>query len=333
MKQKEVFTITGKVIEIQSLSKQFKSTELFKEVSLVIEPSEIISIVGPSGTGKSTFLKCISGLESVTKGKVLSGGTDLTNEPANKRPFVMMFQQSLLFPHMTLKENVEYGLLFSKMPTEERNKVVEEFLKKVDLDSYAEAYPHELSGGQKQRAALARALILKPDLLLLDEPFSSLDKELRQQLRIWVKTMIKEQEVSAIFVTHDMEEAMIMGDRIAVFANGGIQQIGHPEELHYHPKNKYVAKYFSEGVLIDENRFVHVNKLTMQEKKEFYLSWKGKVANSFYKHGLTYVSIFIEELDQSIMMTSQDKIEKNSEITIGVLKEEDLILFEKAMKQ
>jgi iron(III) transport system ATP-binding protein len=321
--------LTGNTIQLHSLEKEYKRNKIFKDVNLLIQPGETISVVGPSGTGKSTLLKCIAGLEPVTSGKVLINDRDITNLSANKRPFVMMFQQPLLFPHMTIRQNIEYGLLFTKMNKDKRMNKVNEYLKKVDLHTYRNHYPHELSGGQKQRASLARALILEPELLLLDEPFSSLDKELRQQLREWVKILLKEQGVTALFVTHDTEEAMIMGDRVAVFAEGGIRQVGSPNDVYHFPKNESVAKYFSEGLLIDSHHFVHINKLEVTEEKELHLSFEGTVSNTFYKYGKQYVTVFLQRLNSSITLQCEDpqQYTVGFQVKVGVRQPSDIVQF------
>ncbi|MFZ3589892.1 ABC transporter ATP-binding protein [Bacillus sp. DJP31] len=319
----------GNTIQLHSLKKEYKKNVIFKDVNLLIHPGEIISIVGPSGTGKSTLLKCIAGLESVSSGKVIINDKDFTNLPANKRPIVMMFQQALLFPHMTIRENIEYGLLFTNMKIDERMHKVNEYIKKVDLHSYSEHYPHELSGGQKQRASLARALILEPELLLLDEPFSSLDKQLRQQLREWVKTLLMEQGVTTLFVTHDTEEAMIMGDKVAVFAEGGIQQIGVPHDVYHYPKNESVAKYFSEGLLIDSNHFVPIRKLMANSEGDFHLSFEGIVTNTFYKYGKQYVTVFLQDLNTSITLLCDEKQQYTlrMRLLVGVRHSTDIVHF------
>lgn len=320
----------GNTIQLHSLKKEYKKNVIFEDVNLLIHPGEMISIVGPSGTGKSTLLKCIAGLESVSYGKVMINDIDVTNLPANKRPIVLMFQQPLLFPHMTIRENIEYGLLFTQMKKDQRRKKVNEYIEKVDLHSYSEHYPHELSGGQKQRASLARALILEPELLLLDEPFSSLDKQLRQQLREWVKSILIEQGVTALFVTHDTEEAMIMGDQVAVFAEGGIQQVGAPHDVYHFPKNESVAKYFSEGLLVDDNQFVPIDKLTIKVTKEnFHLSLEGIVTNTFYKYGKQYVTVFLQELNKSITLLpdEEEQYTIRMRLFVGVKHPMDIVHF------
>jgi ABC-type Fe3+/spermidine/putrescine transport system ATPase subunit len=203
-------------IRCEQCQKAFNDQIVFDQVRLEMKQGEILSLVGPSGTGKSTLLRCIAGLEQLTLGQIYIEGIDVTNLQANKRPVVMMFQQTLLFPHMTVLENVTYGLKMRKVKKKRRNEEGMELLEKVEMAKYANYYPYECSGGQQQRIALARALITKPKLLLLDEPFSSLDTDLRSSIRDWVRRLLKEEEITAIFVTHDKEESMIMGDLVAV---------------------------------------------------------------------------------------------------------------------
>jgi ABC-type Fe3+/spermidine/putrescine transport system ATPase subunit len=325
-----VKTLSPNTIQLQSLKKVFQSNVIFDQITLTMDQGEILCIVGPSGAGKSTLLKCIAGLEELTAGKIYIDKQNVTSLPANKRPVVMMFQQPLLFPHMTVKENIEYGLLFTKISKQEREKTVTDYLEKVDLLRLVSYFPHELSGGQKQRVSLARALILKPDLLLLDEPFSSLDKELRGQLREWVKTILKERGVTALFVTHDTEEAMMMGDRVAVLADGCIQQVGDPLEVYHSPQSATVARYFSEGLFIDEKTFVNTQHLILSkdQSESFYISWEGNVKSQFIRHGIHYYSIHIPELNETVTLSSDEIISEFSNIVrVGIPHKNNVISF------
>jgi iron(III) transport system ATP-binding protein/sulfate transport system ATP-binding protein/putative spermidine/putrescine transport system ATP-binding protein len=316
-----------KTIEINNLSKMYQETTIFKAINLKIEHGEILTVVGPSGTGKTTLLRTIAGLEAATAGEILVDQENITSLSPQKRPIVMMFQEPLLFSHMTVFENVEYGLKVIK--AKNRKEIVDEMLNLVDMKKYHSAYPHELSGGQQQRIALARALVTKPRLLLLDEPFASLDPELRNRLRSWVRELLKNQQTSAIFVTHDMEEAMYMGDKVAIVANGRVQQIDTPYNVYNNPKNVVAASFFSEGVMIDENTFAHVNNLRMARVKadNANFSYPAKIKHALHKHGLTFYTLALDEHDEKITIHSELTANLEDEVFLEVITAERLIHF------
>lgn len=252
--------------ECDKIYKTYARKTVLDNISLSVDKHEIISIIGPSGSGKTTLLRCIAGLDRVNRGRLFLNGQDITWQKAELRPIVMMFQQPLLFPHMTVYDNIVYGLKARGEKKEDILKAGREMLSKIEMEASAQSYPFELSGGQQQRVALARALIMKPQVLLLDEPFASLDPELRFSIRSWVRRVLKEEGVTTLFVTHDKEEAMIMGDRIAVMTQGIINQVGHPIEVYRHPANQVVAKFFSDGMIIDNKGFVAVNKINVKPR-------------------------------------------------------------------
>lgn len=281
-------------LHVKNVSKTFGTADIFTDLSFALEKGEILSLAGPSGTGKSTLLRCIAGLDYFSGGEVMIEGADLLNQPVKQRPVGMVFQQALLFPHMTLLENVAYG----KKITDGKKKAYElahSYLKEVGLDQQVDQYPHELSGGQQQRAALVRAMLLKPKLLLLDEPFSSLDPGLRKDLREWVRAFLKKEEMTSIFVTHDREEAMLLGDRTAVMAEGRIQQIGQPEELYYTPHNALVASLYSDVIVLDEARYCPAEHAEWSAEKGAAGEWiPAEWVNETYHFGRRFAHIRLD---------------------------------------
>ncbi|MGB5068258.1 MAG: ABC transporter ATP-binding protein, partial [Albidovulum sp.] len=220
-------------------------------VSLTIEPGELVTLLGPSGCGKTTTLRMIAGLEMATKGRILIGDRDVTTLPATDRDVSMVFQSYALFPHMTVLENVSYGLKFSGFNrTETRDRAVAG-LSLVGLDGYDNRLPSELSGGQQQRVAVARALVLEPQVLLFDEPLSNLDAKLRRHVREEIREIQQNLGLTVVYVTHDQEEALAVSDRIVVMRNAAIAQIGRPRELYDAPVDTFVADFIGEANLID----------------------------------------------------------------------------------
>lgn len=297
-------------IELCSLTKMYKQKPVFKRLDLVIPKGEIVSLVGPSGTGKTTLLRCIAGLETLDEGEIKINGENVTWSKPQKRPVVMMFQQPLLFSHMTVFENVEYGLKAAKKKN--RREQVAAMLEKVDMSAYSDAYPNELSGGQQQRISLARALIVKPQLILLDEPFSSLDPELRKKMRMWVRKLLKEEGMSALFVTHDMEEAMYMGDRAAVLADGRVHQADVPETLYLHPKTEAAASIFSEGMMTGSGSFVHVSnlRLAVDKNEQYPYRYAAEIEHIFMRHGATFYTLKLKD--------ANDRITIHSDLSAGI---------------
>ncbi|MCE7792661.1 ABC transporter ATP-binding protein [Salipaludibacillus sp. CUR1] len=300
------------LMKLENVSKVFADLTVFQHLNIEVNRGDIISLVGPSGCGKSTLLRSIAGLSRVSSGKIYIDGKDMTSIKAEQRPVVLMFQQPLLFPHLTILENVTYGLKYGKNKKAKKERIERgmNLLEKVELEKLSGRYPNQLSGGQQQRVALARALIVNPSLVLLDEPFSSLDPELRTSIRTWVRDFLKREGVTAVFVTHDREEAMIMGDRIAVMKDGKFQQIGAPEEVYQHPDNEEVAEMFSEGLYV-EGRFISAGKLSLRPVSRLLASdsqkAEGIIQSKFFKYGLTFYHVHIPELNQSVVIQSNSK--------------------------
>ena len=215
-------------------------------VSFTINPGELVTLLGPSGCGKTTTLRMIAGLEHATKGKILIGGKDVTQLPATDRDVSMVFQSYALFPHMTVLENVAYGLTVTGVAKAEAHEKAEEGLDLVGLAGYGRRLPSELSGGQQQRVAVARALVLEPEVLLLDEPLSALDYKLRRTMQVELKRLQRELGITFVFVTHDQEEALSMSDRVVVLKDGAIQQLGTPREIYERPANLFTARFVGE---------------------------------------------------------------------------------------
>ena len=238
-------------ISIQSVGKKFGDFTAIKEVSFDIANGEFFTLLGPSGCGKTTLLRLIGGFEATTEGKIFLYDEEIENLPANKRPVNTVFQQYALFPHMTVTDNIKFGMKMLGMSMDEQTQRAEEMLRLVHLEEFAHRKPSELSGGQQQRVALARALAPRPKVLLLDEPLSALDLKLRQAMRFELKRIQKKTGITFVFVTHDQEEALTMSDRIAVMSAGNVQQIGSAREIYEEPENSFVADFIGETNLVD----------------------------------------------------------------------------------
>ena len=259
----EIDTIKN-IVELDGVEKHFGEVAALDGVSAQIRAGEFFSLLGPSGCGKTTLLRLIAGFEQPTKGNITIDGSQMHGVEANERPTNMVFQSYAIFPHLNVEENVGYGLKRLNLGKDETALRVNEMLKLVDLDNYNKRPAHALSGGQRQRVALARSLIMKPKVLLLDEPLSSLDKNLREQMQVELRHLQRTVGITFILVTHDQEEALTMSDRIAVMFEGQIVQIASPQELYSRPKSKRVASFigvmnFIEGQLLkggDQNTTV-----------------------------------------------------------------------------
>jgi sulfate/thiosulfate transport system ATP-binding protein len=230
-------------IEVHRVSKRFGAFAALNEVSVLVEDGSLTALLGPSGSGKSTLLRVIAGLEGPDEGSVRIGGQDMTAAPARTRGVGFVFQHYAPFKHMTVFDNVAFGLTVRKRPKAMVRERVSELLSLVRLDGLAHRYPSQLSGGQLQRMALARALAPEPEVLLLDEPFGALDVQVRGELREWLRKLHDQIHVTTIFVTHDQEEAMDVAQQIVVMNAGRIEQVGEPRELYEHPRNEFVMSF------------------------------------------------------------------------------------------
>jgi spermidine/putrescine ABC transporter ATP-binding subunit len=236
---------------LQSISKTFGDAVAVEDLSFSVVPGEFIAILGPSGCGKTTTLRMIAGFERPDAGRILIGGMDLTNVPPQRRDIGVVFQSYALFPHMTVAQNVAFGLEMRKIAREEVQASVAATLSLVRLGELSGRYPNQLSGGQQQRVALARALAIRPRLLLLDEPLSNLDAKLRDDMREEIRRIQREVGITAIFVTHDQSEAFALADRVAVMDRGRLQQIADPESIYEEPANAIVSSFVGQSNVLD----------------------------------------------------------------------------------
>ncbi|MEE8270173.1 MAG: ABC transporter ATP-binding protein [Alphaproteobacteria bacterium] len=240
----------GGRLEIRGIGKTYGGARVLDAIDLTVENGEFLTILGPSGSGKTTLLRLIGGFTDASEGRILFDGIDMTPVPIYRRPFNTVFQDYALFPHMTVGQNIGYGLTVRGEKKATIGEAVAEALSVVALDDYAGRYPAQLSGGQQQRVALARALICRPKLILLDEPLAALDAELRRQMQKFLKSIQRQVRVTFLFVTHDQHEAITMSDRICVINDGRVEQVGTPEEIYYRPRTGFVATFFGENNLL-----------------------------------------------------------------------------------
>lgn len=239
------------IVRLENVSKSFGSTTVITNMTLDIYEGEFITFLGSSGCGKTTVLRMISGLEEVTKGKVFIDNVDVTNVDPTKREVNTIFQNFALFPKMTVKENITFGLRMKKLPKDEIEKKFLNIIKLVKLEGFEDRYPHELSGGQQQRVAIARGVIMNPKVLLLDESLCSLDLKLKKSMQVELKRIQKKLGITFIYVTHNQEEALSMSDRIVIINKGNIEQIGTPQEIYKNPKKVFVADFIGDANILD----------------------------------------------------------------------------------
>jgi len=251
------------MVELRNVTKRFGAYEALKEASFEIRAGEFMTFLGPSGCGKTTCLRLISGFDTPTSGQIFLDGKDLTFEPPYRRDVNQVFQNYALFPHLTIYENIAFGLRMKKIPPTQIRERVDRVLKMTSLEDFTTRKPAQLSGGQRQRVALARAIVCEPKVLLLDEPLSALDAKLRTQMRVELKQLQKKLGITFIFVTHDQEEALTMSDRVAVLNAGRVEQIGTVNEIYYKPATRFVASFIGESNIVEadilrsEGEFLH----------------------------------------------------------------------------
>ena len=238
-------------VSVEHLQKSYSGTPVFSDINCSIAKGEFVTLLGPSGCGKSTLLRCIAGLTPVDEGTILLDGQDIVPLSPQKRGIGMVFQSYALFPNMTVEQNVAFGLRMQKVNANDSHKRVTEVLQLVELNDYAKRYPHQLSGGQCQRVALARSLVTRPRLLLLDEPLSALDARIRKHLREQIRQIQRELNLTTIFVTHDQEEALTMSDRIFLMNQGRIVQSGNAQTLYAAPVDAFAAGFIGNYNLLD----------------------------------------------------------------------------------
>jgi putative spermidine/putrescine transport system ATP-binding protein len=233
----------GVTVRLEALRRRFGTVQALDGLDLELAPGELVALLGPSGCGKTTALRVLAGLEDTDSGRVLVDGRDITMLPTNRRDMGMVFQAYSLFPHLTARENVEFGLRLRKRGAADRRRRAAEMLELVGIGRHSGRYPHQLSGGQQQRVALARALAIEPQVLLLDEPLSALDAKVRVQLRDEIRRIQVEVGTTTLFVTHDQEEALAVADRVGVMRDGRLEQVGPPSEVYLRPATSFVADF------------------------------------------------------------------------------------------
>ena len=269
-------------VKFENITKKFNETVAVNNVSCSFEAGTLTTLLGPSGCGKTTSLRIIAGLERATEGKILIDNEDVTILPATDRDVSMVFQSYALFPHMSVIENVSYGLKMINVKKEEYTEKSIETLKLVNLEGYENRMPSELSGGQQQRVAVARAIVLKPKVLLFDEPLSNLDAKLRRQVREDIREIQQKLGVTTIYVTHDQEEALAISDKVIVMNNAVIAQEGSPKDLYNNPKNKFVANFIGDANVLSseiENKEANSYKIKLAEMKINIISEKNMTGN------------------------------------------------------
>jgi len=239
------------MVELRGVTKRFASVTAVDAVDLTIHKGEFLTLLGPSGCGKTTLLRLLAGFEIPTSGQILIEGQDVSNIPPYRRDVNQVFQSYAIFPHLSVEENIAFGLKMRHVPREERRRRVDEALELVSLAGLGKRRPQELSGGQRQRVALARALVCRPKVLLLDEPLSALDAKLRQTMQLELKQLQRRLGITFVFVTHDQEEALVMSDRIAVIHRGRIDQLGTATEIYHAPASAFTADFIGEANLLD----------------------------------------------------------------------------------
>lgn len=323
------------MIHIKNISKSFDGEPVLKDINMAINPGEFVSILGPSGCGKTTLLKIIAGLEEQNDGNVFINDTCADDISAQKRGAVIVFQDYGLFPHMTVKQNIEFGLLAQKVKKPEREKKLSFMLEMMQIADKGDHYPRELSGGQKQRVALARACVIEPNVLLLDEPFSSLDTALKESMREFALQLHKELRITTVLVTHDKEEAFMLSERVAVFLEGHLQQFDTPYRVYHQPKSIEVADFIGETNYIKgrvkNGRFTcilgefvadHITKteacLMLYDDQLILTNNDGvsaKVLNKKYKGGTTTYALSLQN-EPNVMLKLNNS---SNEIEVGEL--------------
>lgn len=292
-------------IQLTNVRKNFGPVKAVDGVNLAIEHGEFFAMLGPSGSGKTTVLRMIAGFELPDSGTITIDGIDVSNEPPFTRDVNTVFQDYALFPHMSVLQNVEYGLLVKKVAKDERRTRALQALKRVKLDGFEERKPSQLSGGQRQRVALARALVNEPRVLLLDEPLGALDLKLRHQMQVELKELQREIGITFIFVTHDQEEALTMADRVAVFNEGNIVQIGSPREIYEEPNSEFVAGFVGISNLIH-----HDGKVISIRPEKIHIGIQGDrrvsgfVATTMFLGSYTRVDVNIGTDTLSVLLNN-----------------------------
>ena len=331
-------------IRFEKINKMFGSNHVLKDIELDVEKGQFVTLLGPSGCGKSTLLRCLSGLEQVTSGRIYLEGEDITEVIPRRRGIGMVFQQYSLFPNLSVRNNVAYGLKLKKMPRPEIDKKVEEMLDIVGLADKIDQYPAQLSGGQQQRVALARAMVTAPKVLLLDEPLSAIDALLRKNLQIEIRRIQQQLGITTIYVTHDQDEAMIMSDVINLFHDGKIEQSGTPEQIYTRPATRFAATFIGNYNLLDAKDFnrafgtaipqqdvavrpeiISISKQAIASTQGLLVA-RGKIAGYISHGNLIRFSIDVKGLLINADVLFEDKREFGEGDEVFVAVKEDLVI-------
>ena len=288
----------GVQITLKACTKSYKNQVVLEPTDLHIESGETLVLLGPSGCGKTTTLRLIAGLDIPDSGRVLFNDEDVTELPIEKRNIGMVFQSYALFPNMTVKENIAYGLVVRKIAGAERNRRVGEMLQMMHIESLADRQITQLSGGQKQRVALARAIAPRPRALLLDEPLTALDARLRETLRVDINALLRSLGITTVYVTHDQAEAMALGDRIAVMEKGRISQVGTPQDIYFRPANSFVADFIGTMNTVGKNSFrpEEVRVVPIDQS-----SMRGQVVSSFFLGDHNRVQVRLDSSEEVVL--------------------------------
>lgn len=343
--------MTQPYLSIKGIRKTFGKFVALKHIDIDIQKNEFVCLLGPSGCGKTTLLRILAGLDQPSTGKIIIGGKDVTNLPPAKRNFGMMFQSYALFPNLTAYQNIAYGLSVKKMSKKEIDEKVREVLVLIDLEHIRDKYPAQLSGGQQQRIALARAIALSPDFLLLDEPLSALDAKVRVKLRKEIRQLHEKIGITTIMVTHDQDEALTMADKIVVMNNAEVVQIGNPEDVYLRPNSPFVADFIGAINFLEGPRFAHssleqASLLAIRPENVHILEQGGdsglkalvsdvEFRGSFYRVVLQMLDDHQQPVDQfmtidlTVHQTRRLKLKKNKKIMFE-LPTESLISFGQA---
>ncbi len=337
------------VLQAQGLYKSYGQVKALDDVNIEIEDSELLAVIGPSGSGKTTLLRSIAGFVQLDSGKIFIKSKDITDLPPEKRNVAMFFQNYALWPHMTVFENVAYGLKIRRYDKKAIREKVEWALDFLDIKSLAERKPNQLSGGQQQRVALARAIVVQPDVLLLDEPLSNLDAKIRMRIRFELKALQKKLQIATLYVTHDQEEALSIADRIAVMHNGKVLQIGTPQQVYKEPVNLFVADFIGVNSIVRikplDKDIVKVGNLEFQPQqgvlhlviraeearvlpakehvtlKEGDLKLEGIIMGKLYLGSKHRYEIKIHGIEEILFINSEEAFKINEQIQIIIPKD------------
>lgn len=301
-------------LEVNNLTKKYGDFYAIKDVNFSLKKGELLCLLGPSGCGKSTILKSIGGFIEV-EGSIILNGVDITHIPPEKRGVATVFQSLGLFPHMNVLENIKYGLKFNGTPRDKRDEIAEEMLKTLGLEGFGKRMIDELSGGQRQRVALGRSMIVGPDLLLLDEPLSSLDAKLQKSMRMEIREFQKKFDITTIFVTHNQEEAFEIADKIILLNDGEIMQTGSARDIYNHPANEFVLDFIGRSNILD-GAYVRPEDIRLNTGQT-----KAKITNILFKGSFTELILDTEYGELTALTMDDDSLSIGDEINIDIKKE------------